>query len=61
MNFFRQYISPILILIMFLVALVAVTSRAFLPSDLASPAPVVPEELGIIINSIYPPSPFNFF
>ncbi len=48
MNFFRQYISPLLILIMFLVALVAVSSRAFLPSDLASPAPVASEELGII-------------
>ncbi|MDJ0678940.1 MAG: hypothetical protein QNJ18_03645 [Xenococcaceae cyanobacterium MO_167.B52] len=61
MNFFRQYISPILILIMFLVALVAVTSRAFLPDDLASPAPVVPEELGIIIHTVYPSSLSNFF
>ncbi len=53
MNFFRQYISPLLILIMFLVALVAVSSRAFLPSDLASPAPIGSEELGIMItNSI---------
>ena len=51
MNFFRQYISPLLILIMFLVALVAVSSRAFLPSDLASPAPIASEELGIIMTN----------
>ena len=61
MSFFRQYISPILILIMFLVALVAVSSRAFLPSDLAAPAPVVTEELGIITNSVYPSSLSNLF
>ncbi len=52
MSFFRQYISPLLILVMFLAALVLVTSRAFLPSDLASPAPVVSEELGIITNLV---------
>lgn len=61
MNFFRQYISPILILVMFLFALVLVSSRAFLPSDLASPAPVVSEELGIITNLVYPSLPSNFF
>ncbi|MDJ0746330.1 MAG: hypothetical protein QNJ32_23610 [Xenococcaceae cyanobacterium MO_167.B27] len=51
MSFFRQYISPLIILIMFLVALVAVSSRAFLPSDLASPAPVSSEELGMTLNN----------
>ncbi|MDJ0532889.1 MAG: hypothetical protein QNJ70_10400 [Xenococcaceae cyanobacterium MO_207.B15] len=51
MSFFRQYISPLIILIMFLVALVAVSSRAFLPSDLASPAPVASEELGMTLNN----------
>lgn len=45
MSFFRQYISPILILAMFLVALAAVSSRAFLDSDLAAPAPVTVEEV----------------
>lgn len=39
MNFFRQYITPLIILAMFIVALVAVSSRAFLPSDMAKPAP----------------------
>ena len=40
MSFFRQYITPLIILAMFIVALVAVSSRAFLPSDMAQPAPV---------------------
>ena len=40
MAFFRQYIAPLLIVLMFLVALVAVTARAFLPSDLSAPAPI---------------------
>ena len=40
MAFFRQYIAPLFIVLMFLVALVAVTARAFLPSDLSAPAPI---------------------
>lgn len=40
MAFFRQYIAPLLIVLVFLVALVAVSSRIFLPSDLAAPAPI---------------------
>ena len=48
MNFFRQYVTPFLIIAMFLVALVAVSSRAFLPSDLAAPAPVTVDEVGVL-------------
>ena len=40
MAFFRQYIAPLLAVIIFLVALVAVSVRIFLPSDLAAPAPI---------------------
>mgnify|MGYP003466232919 FL=1 len=40
MTFFRQNIAPLLIVLMFLVALVAVSARAFLPSDMAQPAPI---------------------
>ena len=40
MAFFRQYVAPMLIVLMFLVALVAVTARAFIPSDLAAPDPI---------------------
>jgi len=40
MNFFRQYISPLIILLIFLVSLVAVSARIFLPEDMAAPAPI---------------------
>ena len=40
MAFFRQYIAPLFIFVIFLVALVAVSSRIFLPSDMAAPAPI---------------------
>ncbi|MGK7873645.1 MAG: hypothetical protein AB4426_10155 [Xenococcaceae cyanobacterium] len=40
MAFFRQYIAPLFVVLMFLVALVAVSARIFLASDLAAPAPI---------------------
>lgn len=40
MAFFRQYIAPLFIFVIFLVALLAVSSRIFLPSDMAAPAPI---------------------
>jgi hypothetical protein len=40
MAFFRQYIAPLFIVLIFLVALLAVSVRAFLPSDMAQPAPI---------------------
>ncbi|AKG21947.1 hypothetical protein [Calothrix sp. 336/3] len=39
MAFFRQYIAPLLVVLTFLVALVAVSARIFLPADMAAPAP----------------------
>ncbi|MGF1513040.1 MAG: hypothetical protein ACFB5Z_04995 [Elainellaceae cyanobacterium] len=39
MSIFRQYVIPALILVVFLVAMVAVSARAFLPGDMAAPAP----------------------
>jgi hypothetical protein len=47
MTFFRQYISPLLIVLIFLVALVAVSARIFLPSDMAAPAPIEEDDLAI--------------
>jgi len=44
MAFFREYVTPFLILLVFLVALAAVSARIFLPSDMAAPAPI--EEVG---------------
>ena len=40
MNFIRQYIVPLVVFILFAIALVAVSARIFLPSDLAAPAPI---------------------
>ena len=40
MAIFRQYIAPLLIVLVFIVALVAVGARIFLPDDMAAPAPV---------------------
>lgn len=40
MAFFRQYIAPLFIFFIFFVALAAVSARAFLPSDMAQPAPI---------------------
>lgn len=40
MAFFRQYIAPVLVVLTFLVALLAVSARSFLPADMAQPAPV---------------------
>ncbi|MGB5592526.1 MAG: hypothetical protein WBM32_04005 [Crocosphaera sp.] len=50
MAFFRQYIAPLFIVLIFLVALVAVTARAFLPSDLSAPAPINDVSLSSELN-----------
>jgi hypothetical protein len=46
MAFFRQYIAPLFVVLIFLLALVAVSARIFLPSDLAAPAPI--EDMGVV-------------
>lgn len=40
MAFLRQFVAPVFILAIFLVALAATSARIFLPNDLSSPAPV---------------------
>ncbi len=40
MSFFRQYLAPFVVLLIFLFALFAVSIRIFLPSDMAAPAPI---------------------
>lgn len=40
MSFFRSYIAPLLIVLIFAIAMLAVSARIFLPSDLAAPAPI---------------------
>lgn len=40
MAIFRQYIAPLIVVLVFFIALVAVSARIFLPSDMAAPAPI---------------------
>jgi hypothetical protein len=40
MTFFRQAIAPLLIVLVFLIALAATSARIFLPDGLSAPAPV---------------------
>lgn len=40
MGFIRQYVVPLFIFLIFGVALVAVSARIFLPSDMMAPAPI---------------------
>lgn len=47
MSFFRSYIAPLLIVLTFLIAMVAVSARIFLPSDMLAPAPVE-DAVGIV-------------
>jgi hypothetical protein len=46
MAIFRQYIAPLIVVLVFLVALLAVSARIFLPNDMAAPAPI--EEVGFV-------------
>jgi hypothetical protein len=40
MTFFRQYIAPLIVVLMFLFALLVVSARIFLPEDMIAPAPI---------------------
>ena len=40
MAFFRQYIAPLIVVLVFLFSLVVVSARIFLPDDMAAPAPI---------------------
>ena len=40
MQFFRSYLLPALIVLLFAVALLAVSARIWLPGDMLAPAPV---------------------
>lgn len=40
MNILRQYIAPLFVVIVFFLALIAVSARIFLPNDMAAPAPI---------------------
>jgi hypothetical protein len=46
MAIFRQYIAPLIVVLIFCAALVAVSARIFLPGDMAAPAPITEEAGG---------------
>ncbi len=54
MSFFRQYVAPFFVVLIFVVALLAVSARIFLPSDMAAPAPI--EDVDLASEA---PSPAN--
>jgi hypothetical protein len=39
-SFFRAYVAPLLIVLTFLIAMLAVSARIFLPNDMMAPAPI---------------------
>ncbi len=46
MQFFREYIAPFLILLIFVISLVIMIARSFITSDMLIPAPI-----SLIFNS----------
>ncbi|MFQ4147059.1 hypothetical protein [Chlorogloeopsis sp. ULAP02] len=55
MAIFRQYIAPLLVVVIFLLALVAVSARIFLPSDMAAPAPIEDGGIGRGVSRLSTP------
>ncbi|MEO6860924.1 MAG: hypothetical protein ABI180_05210 [Microcoleus sp.] len=56
MAIIRQYIAPLIAVLVFFVALVAVSARIFLPSDMAAPAPIeepIPQKQAAGVNPIF--------
>ena len=56
MSIIRQYIAPLIAILVFFAALVAVSARIFLPADMAAPAPieeVSPEKQAAAVNPIF--------
>ena len=52
MSILRQYIAPLIAVLIFSLALVAVSARIFLPADMAAPAPIEEDgEIGRVENN----------
>ncbi len=52
MAFFRSYIAPLLIFLIFTLAMLAVSARIFLPGDMAVPAPFEDTEHALLLPSL---------
>lgn len=66
MQFFRQYIAPLIAVLIFALALVIVSARIFLPEDMSQPAPLVEEtaprpgdKISLLLHGL-PPEPAIF-
>ncbi len=55
MAFFRQYIAPLIVVLIFGLALIATSARIFLPNEMAAPAPI--EEVTPTSNAVSLTSP----
>ncbi len=52
MSIIRSYVIPFLILIVFLIAMLAVSARIWLPSDMLAPAPIDSDELAMMSKAL---------
>ncbi|MEM7066356.1 MAG: hypothetical protein AAF572_24705 [Cyanobacteria bacterium P01_B01_bin.77] len=52
MSIIRSYVIPFLILIVFLIAMLAVSARIWLPSDMLAPAPIEGDELAMAAKAV---------
>lgn len=52
MSIIRSYVIPFLILLVFLVAMAAVSARIWLPSDMMAPAPIDGDELAMFTKAL---------
>lgn len=52
MSIIRSYVIPFLILIVFLVAMLAVSARIWLPSDMMAPAPIEGDDLAMAAKAM---------
>ncbi|WP_339384143.1 hypothetical protein [Microcoleus sp. LEGE 07076] len=56
MAIIRQYIAPLIAILIFFAALVSVSARIFLPADMAAPAPIeeaIPPRQAAAVNPIF--------
>ncbi|MEL7352610.1 MAG: hypothetical protein AAF171_06195 [Cyanobacteria bacterium P01_A01_bin.116] len=61
MGFFRQYIAPLFIVLIFAIALLAVSARIFLPSDMMAPAPITEPVSATDISPIATATSYSLF
>ena len=61
MSFFRAYVAPLFIVLIFAIAMLAVSARIFLPSDMMAPAPVETLEVSLQTPSTLDVGPISQF